>query len=312
MTETYSLFCGIDVSKHWADISINHKVTRIKQEKSSINRFIRNQFKDKANTLVALESTGGYEYLLVDCLSEQGIKVHVSHPNKVRNFAKAKGCLSKTDRLDARILEDYAQFIKADDIRPLKSKLERRLCMLSARLTQLKEMHHQEQCRLGGSSVSFVCNSHKQMIKILSKQMNNLREQMLKIIQGDDLLNDKFNLLQTMKGIGPEVSLTLIAELPELGHANKKEISALVGVAPMTRESGMQKRRAMTQNGRAHVRRMIYMGALSAIRFNPKMKSFYDKLVEKGKPKKVALVAVMRKMIVILNAMMIKNEAYYE
>ena len=148
------------------------------------------------------------------------------------------------------------------------------------------------------------------MIKILDKQLEIIETEILKLIKANEAYNSRFELLQTMPGIGPKIALTIVAELPELGEANKKEIAALVGVAPIIRESGQQKGKARTQFGRSHVRRKMYMGVLSAVRHDKKFKAFYERLVDLGKPKKVAQIAVLRKMLVILNAMIMKNEAY--
>jgi transposase len=312
MDKNYSLFCGIDVSKDWLDISIGHKVSRIPQSKKEINHFIKKNLIMSANVLAVLENTGGYEWLTVDCLSEAGVTVHKSHPNKVRDFAKAKGRLAKSDKLDAKTLEDYGHFIDPVNIRPLPTKLERKLSTLNSRLVQLKETHHQEACRLGLANIKEVKQSHKTILTVLSKQIHTIEQQMLTLIQLDQRLHQKYERLQTMKGVGPAVALTLIADLPELGKANKKEIAALVGVAPITKESGKQRGKAMTQNGRQAVRKILYMAALTAVRHDKKMKELYERLIGKGKPAKVALVAVMRKMLVIMNAMMIQEKPYYQ
>jgi transposase len=310
MNNNFSTFWGIDISKEWLDISIGNNVTRIKQTKSDISKFINNQKLKDNSCLAVLESTGGYEVLAADCLSEAGLTVHVAHPNRVRDFAKAKGYLAKTDKLDAKVMSEYGMFIDPSKIRPLPSKLQRKLRDLSSRLSQLKDMHHQEACRVGMETCKEVSKSHKFMLKTLDKQIEKIEHEVLVIIDSDKSLARKYELLQTMKGIGPKVSLSLIAELPELGNATKKEIAALLGVAPITKDSGKQRGRAVTQNGRGSIRKLVFMGALSAIRYDKKMKEFYERLVGKGKPKKVAVVAVMRKMIVIMNVMLAKNEAY--
>jgi len=311
MNKTYSTFWGIDISKEWMDISIDHKVSRVKQTKKEINSFIKEHLTTPENSLVVLEHTGGYELLATECLSDAGMTVHVAHPTKVRRFAQAKGCLAKSDKLDAKILEEYGHFINPDSIRPLPTKLEYQLSTLNSRLNQLKECHHQETCRAARAHFEEVKCSHQAILEVLSQQIKKIEQKMLSLIQSDEALKQKYDRIQTMKGVGPTLALTLIADLPELGQANKKEIAALVGIAPITKESGKQRGKAITQNGRQLVRRMLYMGALVAARWDSKMKAFYDRLIAKGKPKKVALVALMRKMLVVLNAMIIKNESYH-
>lgn len=310
MKHDYEVIWGIDISKEWLDVSIGGHVNRIEQSPDEINSFINKHTVNKNKTLVVLESTGGYELLAVTCFEKEGFRVHVAHPNKIRSYAKARGRLAKSDKLDARIIESYGHFVDAEILRALPTPLERKLNNLSARLSQLKEARHQEACRLGMASEKAVILSHRQMLKMIDKQITQFEGQLLSVIKSDPALKEKYDLLNTMKGIGPVVAMTLIAELPELGKANKKEIAALVGVAPMTKESGKQKGKAFTQNGRSYVRRMLYMASLSAIRFDKKLREFYERLLARGKAKKVALVAVMRKMVVILNAMLESKSPY--
>src|SRR4029079_3397989 len=152
MDKQFEAYWGIDVSKKWLDIDTGNRVIRIAQSKKSINGFIKKYKKEDQNILVTLESTGGHEQTAVECLSASGLIVHVAHPNKVKAFAKAKGRLAKTDSIDAKILRDYGSFIQMNEIKPLKTALQHELMLLAARLEQLKEMHHQESCRLGIAS----------------------------------------------------------------------------------------------------------------------------------------------------------------
>lgn len=306
----YELVWGIDVSKEWLDISIDGKVHRIDQTKKSINTFVKENKASEKSTLVVVESTGGYERLVVNCLSKEGLLIHVAHPNKVRAYAKARGRIAKTDKLDARIIEGYGKFIDPNIIHDLPSEFEQKLNALSSRLAQLKESHHQECCRHGIATEPEVKRSHESLIKWLAKQVKEIEVKLLNLIQSDEELKKKYELLQSMKGVGPTLAMTLITDLPELGRISKKEIAALVGVAPMTKESGKRAGKSITQYGRQSVRKVLYMAALVAARHNQYLKIFYQRLVAKGKLKKVALVAVMRKMIVILNAMVQTNTAF--
>ena len=310
MNAKYEIVWGIDISKEWLDISIDGKVSRIEQTEKSILAFIKKHKESDKNTLAVMESTGGYELLAVNCLTKTGFIVHVAHPNKVRDYAKARGHFAKTDKLDAKIIEGYGQFIDPETIYALPSDLERKLNAWSTRLAQLKESYHQECCRLGMVTDKEVKHSHQRLLKVLIKQIDQLEKQLLTLIKANESLNKKYELLRSMKGVGPVLAMTLIAELPELGKINKKEIAALVGVAPLTKESGKKTRKATTQYGRQAVRKVLYMAALVAAHHNAKLKAFYQRLLAKGKLKKVALVAVMRKMIVILNAMLQSNTAF--
>lgn len=308
--KSYEIVWGIDVSKDWLDISIAGKVSRIDQTEKSIHDFIEKNKNGEKRILAVLENTGGYELRAVDCLAKADILIHVAQPNKVRNYAKAKGCFAKTDKLDAQLLEDYGNFIDPSVIRALPSKQASKLSALSTRLGQLKETHHQECCRLGMVVEKEIRQSHEQLIKWLMQQIKRLETQLLKLIQSDEILHKRYVLLCSMKGVGPVLAMTLIAELPELGKISKKEIAALVGVAPMTKASGQYQGKARISYGRESVRKILYMAALVAAHRNERFKIFYQRLIAKGKLKKVALVAVMRKMIVTLNAMVQSNTAY--
>jgi transposase len=302
--DVYQHFCGIDVSKGWLDIAIREKVIRIDQEEKAIKNFIREQLAEPERTLCVLESTGGYEKLVARCLEKEGFCVHIAHPNKVVAFAKAKGRKAKTDASDAKLLAAYGQFIQHDTLHPLRSESQENLSALGARLEQLKLLRHQETCRLLCADHSAVKTSIQAILTLLDQQIASVESSLVKRIQSDDILSEKFRCLTSMKGVGMITALTLLIDLPELGCANKKEIAALVGVAPMTRQSGKWIGQAKITDGRASVRKVLYMSALVASRHNQTLKEFYERLVNKGKPKKVALVAVMRKMVVILNAMM--------
>lgn len=307
--KAYEVVWGIDVSKEWLDIAIEGKVARIEQTEKSINKFIKGNKTDK-NTLAVLESTGGYELLAVNCFEKAGFVVHVAHPNKVRSYAKARGRFAKSDKLDAKIIEGYGKFIDPKIIYDLPSPEQRELSALSGRLEQLKEAHHQESCRLGMVKELQIKRSHETVMKLLKEEIKIIEAELLNLIKTDEALNKRYELLCSMKGVGKVLAMTLIAELPELGEIGKKQIAALVGVAPMTRESGKCIGKSMTQFGRQHVRKILYMAALVAARYNARLKEFYQRLLAKGKLKKVALVAVMRKMIVILNAMVQSNTVF--
>lgn len=306
----YEIVWGIDVSKDWIDVSIDKKVTRVNQTAKEIDAFIKDHQDLTKQTLAVMESTGVYERLAVRCLAQSGLIVHVAHPNKVRSYAKARGYLAKTDKLDALIIESYGRFIDPIEIHALMSEKELKLGDFSTRVAQLKMSYHQEMCRAGMVSDKKIKRSHDVLMRVIEKQKKELETELLRLIETDEGLNKKYKLLKSMKGVGPVLAMTLIADLPELGKLNKKEIAALVGVAPMTKESGKFRGKAVTQQGRESVRRVLYMAALVAAYRNDRFKIFYQKLLAKGKVKKVALVAVMRKMIVTLNAMVQTNTPF--
>jgi len=303
MDTTFEQYWGIDVSKGWLDIAIENKVFNVAQTEAAISAFIQLHFENPAKTLVVLESTGGYERLIVEYLRAAGFRVHIAHPNKVSAFAKVKGRLAKTDKIDAKLLASYGRFINPEELSSLVSKSHQELQMLGARLGQLKAMYHQECCRLGTASTQAVKHSHELMLTLVKQEINVIEQTIMKQIESDADLNENYQLLQSMKGVGPVLAMTMLIDLPELGCINKKEIAALVGVAPITRQSGQKSGYASIGYGRSGVRKVLYMAALTACRYNDTLKQFYERLVAAGKPKKVAIVAVMRKMLVILNAM---------
>jgi transposase len=303
MQKEFENYWGIDVSKGWLDIAIGSTVCRIEQTEKALVEFIGKNKRFTKQALVVLESTGGYEQLAVDHLSLAGLTVHIAHPNKVKAFGKAKGRLAKTDALDAKLLLDYGRFMEPSTLRDLPSQKQRLLQQLGSRLEQLKAMHHQERCRLGMARDTTLKRSHELLLAVIKEESTALEKQIEDLIQGDAELKEKYAILRSMKGVGPVLAMTLLVDLPELGKATKKEIAALVGVAPLTQQSGQRNGRALTRYGRKNIRKILYMSALTASRYNTTLHHFYERLVKAGKLKKVALVAVMRKMLVILNAM---------
>jgi len=301
MKTVFEEYWGIDVSKNWLDIAIGEQVFRVDQTSKLMEKFVKSR--RKSSILAVLESTGGYEKIFARILINNGVTVHIAHPNRVHAFAKAKGRLAKTDKIDSRLLKEYGKFLNPAEIKDYPSEKQEELEFLGARLEQLKSLHHQEICRQGVATNAFIKKSLKSVITTLEKQLKQVELAILGIINTDTDLKEKYKLLQSMKGIGKTIALTLMTSLPELGKANKKEIAALVGVAPITKESGQKIGKASIRYGRQNVRKTLYMGALTACKYNPKFKGFYDRLVSAGKPKKVAIVAVMRKMVVTLNVM---------
>lgn len=306
------VFVGIDVSKATLDISLSGKHFKIGNERTAIFHFIQQEvtLKKIAPSLVCLESTGGYEAIVIQCFHNAEIPVHRAHPNRVYAFAKASGHFAKTDKLDAKLLEKYAAFVsekeKGDEAR---SEASCELQELRGVERDLLEALHANQCRVKMSCGKAIGHFEAQ-IEFLKNQLEKVRNDIEKTIASDNQLAQRRKLLMSHKGVGKLTANALMAELPELGTLNNKEIASLVGVAPKTHESGTKKSAGHIVGGRFFVRKALYMAALVASRHNKKMKIFYDRLIAAGKAKKVALVAVMRKIIVCLNAMVRDNAAY--
>jgi transposase len=253
-------------------------------------------------TLVVLEATGGLELPLVAALGVAGLPVAVVNPRQVWDFAKATGRLAKTDRLDAQVLAHFAQAVRPQP-RPLPDTQGQELAALLTRRQQLVQMLTAEKNRLG-SALPPVRPSLQAHIRWLEHQLSELDRGLRDTIKESPLWRAKDNLIQGVPSIGPVASLTLLADLPQLGTLSRQQISALVGVAPLNRDSGSLRGKRGIWGGRARVRAALYMAALVATRCNPPIQNFYQRLLAAGKAKKVALVACMRKLLTILNSML--------
>ena len=308
------IIIGIDVSKDKLDIWLhpenNHTV--ISNNARSIGGWLKS-FKDCLKEIeVSLEPTGGYENELVRQLVKQEISCYYVHPNRLHHFAKAQGSQAKTDKIASQLL---ALFITEhrDKLSPITKKLlqNKPLNELSSRRKQIKDMIHVEKCRRDHSfAAQGLKRSIDRMIKSLENELKALEKMIDNLLKEDQEKSDQLKLLTTFKGVGRVTAQTLLIDLPELGQLKNTQISRLVGVAPLNRDSGKKNGHRFIQGGRGHVRRVLYMAAMVAVRFNPSMKQLFDRLRAQGKEFKVALVAVMRKMICILNAMMRDNKPW--
>ena len=261
-----------------------------------------------APTLIVLEATGGDETSLVAALAAASLPVVVANPRQVRDFAKATGQLAKTDRLDAHLLALFAERVHPTP-RPLPDAALQELEALMTRRRQLLDMVTAERNRLEHASLA-IRRHITDHLRWLERRVAAVDRDLDDTIQRSPVWRAKENLLRTVPGIGPVVSRTLLADLPELGRLNRKQIAALVGVAPLARDSGTLRGKRTVWGGRAPVRAVLDMGALVETRRNPVLRAFYCRLVEAGKPKKVALTACMRKLLTILNAMMRTNTTW--
>jgi transposase len=258
--------------------------------------------------LVVLEATGGYERTVVARLATAGLPVVVANPRQVRDFARATGELAKTDQVDAHILALFGEVVHPEP-RALPDAATQELEAVLTRRRQLLEMLTAERNRLA-QAVPAVRKSVREHIQWLERRLLDVDRDVDTKIHGSPVWRTKDNLLQSTPGVGPVVSRTLLGALPELGTLSHREIAALVGVAPFARDSGRWRGQRHVRGGRAAVRAALYMAALVATRRNPIIRAFYQRLVDAGKPKKVALTACMHKLLIILNAMMRSNQAW--
>ncbi|HEY2376166.1 MAG TPA: IS110 family transposase [Gemmatimonadaceae bacterium] len=252
--------------------------------------------------LVVMEATGGFEMLTAITLAKAGLPIAVVNPRQVRDFAKAMGQLAKTDALDAGMLADFAQRVRPEP-RPLPDEAAQRLDSLLTRRRQIVEMLTAEKNRLGFARGP-VKRDISQHIRWLEKRLTDVDGDLQDAVAASPLYQAKSDLLRSVPGVGPVTALTLLATLPELGHLSRHQIAALVGVAPMNRDSGTMRGKRMVWGGRAPVRAVLYMAALVGLKHNPVLRVFYERLRAAGKPFKVAATACMRKLLTILNAML--------
>jgi transposase len=293
---------GIDVSKAQLDVEI-----RPSGEKQSFandkvgNKALVKWLAKIAPTLIVLEATGGYERQVTRALVSADLPAVVVNPRQVRDFAKATGQLAKTDSIDAGVLAHFAEVIRPE-LRPLPDAVTLELRALTSRRRHLLEMIAAENNRLEMTSkaVRKSINAH---VGYLEQALEHINQELDRAIEQSPIWKENEDLLRSAKGIGPVTSRTLLAELPELGTLDRKQIAALVGVAPFNRDSGSLKGRRSIWGGRAPVRGALYMATLVATRRNPVIRDFYNRLIAKGKLFKVALVACMRKLLTILNSM---------
>ncbi len=303
----YQSYIGVDVSKSWLDVHVNPgaETFRVEYTAAGLNELVA-RLSDRSDGLVVLEATGKYEAVAAASLAGSGFRVAVVNPRQVRNFAHATGRLAKTDRLDAEVIALFAEAVKPE-VRPLPSEQEAQFNELLARRRQVIEMLVAENNRLKGVSSRKVGKSIKVHIAWLKRALGRADDDLSDAVESSPVWRAKEALLRSVPGIGPVTSMALLAGLPELGKLSSKEIASLVGVAPMNRDSGMMRGKRTISGGRSAVRTALYMAALAATRCSPQLAPFYSRLVEAGKPKKVALVAVMRKLLVTLNAVIARG-----
>jgi transposase len=306
MTDATRGSVGIDVSKDTLDVQVRPTDAqwRVANDEAGIRSLVA-QLQTAAPAQIVIEATGGYELAVVSALAAAGLPVIVVNPRAVRAFARATGQLAKTDQLDAGILARFAEQVRPE-IRPLADAAQQELDALLTRRRQLIEMLTAEKNRLQqvfvvrGSRVKQSLTAH---IAYLTRELGRAETDLGALVRQSPIWRERDDLLQSAPGVGPVLSFTILAALPELGRLDRKAIAALVGVAPLNRDSGLFRGKRMIHGGRAPVRTALYMGALVATRHNPVIRAFYQRLLAAGKPKKVALTACMRKLLIILNAM---------
>lgn len=298
------IFIGIDVAKDRLDVNVqpSSEAFTVTRDELGLAELVR-RLEALRPTLITLEATGGYEVVVAATLAAAALPVVVVNPRQIREFARSTGRLAKTDPLDARAIAAFAAAVRPA-VRPVPDAQARLLGQLVARRRQLVDMlgaEHNRRRLLESPALQRRLDAH---IRWLERALHDLEDDIDTTIRSSPMWRATEDLLRSVPGIGPITASTLIADLPELGHLDRRKIAALVGVAPINRDSGTLRGRRMIAGGRAAVRHVLYMATLAAIRHNPIIAAFYQRFVTAGRPGKLALTAAMRKLLVILNAIL--------
>lgn len=306
----FKTFVGIDVSKDKFDVDSSNlpKGKTFAYTTAGLKQFLLS-LKDSETPLICLEATGGIERELVRTLQEEGYPAAVINPRQIRDFARASNQLAKTDQIDARVIAQFAEKMQPR-ISPTLTISQQKLRDLTARRRQLASMLVQEKNRLGSTPDQEIRKMIEKVIKLYEKQLETIQQKQQRLIEEDEQAQTKARIIESVPGLGPATVSVLISELPELGNLNRQQIARLVGVAPTNRDSGTMRGKRTTGGGRTAIRNALFMPTVVAKQYNPTIKTFYDRLVENGKPKMVAIIASMRKLLTILNTMIKEGKTW--
>lgn len=304
------MFVGIDIAKAWVDVAIvpSGQRQRVGTDAAALEGLVR-ELGVLSPTVIVVEASGGYESALVSACGVAGLPIVVVNPRQVRDFAKALGRLAKTDQLDAEVLALFGERVRPP-VRPLRDADTQALGALLQRRRQLLDMLIAERQRRALATTARVRQSLDEHIRYLEAQLRDVDHDLQATLKASPLWQVKEQLLRSVPGIGPTTALTLLCDLPELGQLSRRQIAALVGVAPLNRDSGTTRGVRTIWGGRATVRTALYMATITAVRCNPVLRTFYERLRAAGKRAKVARVATVRKLLTIVNAMVKHQTAW--
>jgi transposase len=304
------VFVGIDVSKDWLDVAVQPKGEewRVAYRQKYVRGLVQEMVALRPERII-VEATGGYEVEIASALWEGGLPVCIVNPRQCRDFARATGELAKTDRIDARILAEFGRAL-CPPIRPLPDLDARQIREILHRRGQILTMILAEKNRLRKTESKTARASLRSHIRHLESQLQKIDKALADQIKASPVWQNEVDLLTSVPGVGQLTAANLTIFLPEIGSMGRRQIAKLVGVAPLSRDSGLSRGSRSTWGGRAQVRRMLYMATLVATRYNPVISALYNRLIDRGKPKKVAIVACMRKLLIICNAMIRDNSRW--
>jgi transposase len=313
MSSSYCRIVGVDIASRKFDVYDNctskHRV--IENSAAAVNNFVKLLSKSKRKTLVVMEATGGYENALVDALHEADIDVAVSNPLQIRSFARGCGMIEKNDAIDAKMIAKFGEVVEPK-IRKKPSENQRKLKALVHRREQILSQMLAEQNRKKQTTDESIISLIAESIAFYQRQLKAIDAEIAKTVHADEATSHKATVMLSCPGVGIATTSMLLAELPEIGTISRGQIAKLVGVAPLAKDSGLKEGKRSTYAGRSMVRNVLYMAALVSTKHNPVMQAFYERLLSKGKPKKLALVAVMRKLLTTLNVMVREQKTWRE
>ena len=296
-------YLGIDIAKEsiYAFMYPTKEVWNVKNEPREIDEWIKTLPKDIE--IAVMEATGNLQELVAAHLSDAGIPISIVNPRQIKDFAKCIGRMAKTDRVDAETIALFANAIKPEP-QKLPDEMESALKELVIRRLQLVDLITEEKNHRSSARSKFVKNDVDENIKFLQKKLNDIESIIKNMIRQSPIWDKKVKILTSITGVGPVTAIMMIAKFPELGYITGREAASLAGLAPMARQSGKWKGKSYIQGGRKHIRKTLFMASLSAIKHNPVIKTFYERLIASGKPTMIAITACMRKILTILNALL--------
>jgi transposase len=302
---------GVDVASEKIDVCDSELKIKgsISNTAASVRKQLTSKIRSAEDTLIVCEATGGYEHVLVDAAHESGIPIAVANPRQVRDFAKGHGFLEKSDAIDARIIRQFGEDVELH-LAPRRSEEEKRHQALVRRRNQLLQLINQEQNRFAQTVDSLTREMIQTTLLHLKQQLEEADKHLEKLLAERAEQDPDVGILSSVPGIGAVTVSVLLVELPELGQLNRGQIAKLVGVAPLINQTGTSDRKRLVRGGRSQVRNVLYMATLVATRCNPVIQSFYQRLLARGKPKKLALIASMRKLLTILNDMVRNQQSW--